>query len=107
MLRKLICAGLAAVTLAATSLATTTPAEARWRHHWHGGGGVGLGLALGLGAAGLAFGAYPGWGYRPYYEPGPYYYGPGPYYSYYDTYPACSIRRVHTYWGWRWRRVCY
>lgn len=112
MLRKLACAGLAALTLGAASLAATTPAEAYWRHHWHGGGwhhgGGGLGLALGLGVAGLALGTYPGWGYDPYYAPAPYYYGPPPpYLGYYNSEPACSLYRVRTHWGWRWRRECY
>jgi len=109
MLRKFALAGLAALSLAGTTLATATPAEAYWHHHggyWHHGGfglgGLALGLGLGLGFAGPGY----GWGY-PHYGYAPYYYEPQPYYGYYESYPPCSLQRVRTPWGWRWRRICY
>ena len=57
--------------------ATTTPADAAWRHGGCYGGW--WGPALGLGVLGLAAGPYY---YGGYYGPGPYYgYGYGPYYG--------------------------
>ena len=104
MLRKLVYAGLAALTLGAASLATTTPAEAYWHR--------GFGLSFGFGSPFFGSPFYGpgygyGYGYRPYYG----YYAPRRVFRSYGAYPACSYRRVRiaTHYGWRWRtrRVCW
>ncbi len=94
--------------------ATTTPADAAWRHGGYYGGW--WGPALGLGVLGLAAGPYY---YGGYYGPGPYYgYGYGPYYGgpYYGAgYGAgpngcTALRPVYDragrYLGRRWVDVC-
>jgi hypothetical protein len=69
-----------AVTVGAlglSSIATTSPAEARWRGGW--GAGIAGGLIAGAVIGGLASSAYgwgPGYGY---YDYGPGYYGAGYY----------------------------
>ncbi|MBV9220151.1 MAG: hypothetical protein JOY94_12105 [Methylobacteriaceae bacterium] len=92
--KKVVAAGIAALTLAGGMGLASTPASADWRNHgwykWGGHYGYGyrygwyprrhwvgpVGLAAGI-LGGLAYGAFgPG-----YYGP---YYGPGPYYGYYD-----------------------
>lgn len=75
-MRTKIMAGLAALTLAASTALAVAPANARsWHHHhhghWHGGGAV----------AGFAAGALLGGALA---ANGPYYYGPG--YGYYTPY---------------------
>jgi hypothetical protein len=93
-MRKLLTAGLAALTLGGGALATTAPATAAPFHGggggwhgggWHGGGwhggGFGPGGYLAAGVIGLGLGAALADSYGPYYGPGPYAYGPGPYYG--------------------------
>ena len=106
MLRKLVYAGLAALSLGGALLAMSTPAEARY---WHRG----FGLSFGFGTPGFGWGGpfwgNPGYGYGFGYQP--YYYEPEPAYRYDGAYPACEVRRVrvHTPYGWRWRarRFCW
>lgn len=90
-MRKVLTAGVAALTLAGALAVTAAPAEAApwgYYHHygyWRGDGG---GAALAAGVLGLAAGAaiasssHPYYGYYggPYYAGGPYY--GGPYYGY-------------------------
>jgi hypothetical protein len=82
-LKNTVIAGLAALTLGATAIVTTSPAEAFGYRGggFHGGRGFGYGgVALGLGLAGaaIASGAAYDYYHRPYgYYGG--YYGPGPY----------------------------
>ena len=81
--RKTIVASLAALTLGLGVVATTTPADAYYRHggygghYWHGGGwgpGIGLGIVGGLAAGALVgCGVYGCGGYGPGYG----YYGDG------------------------------
>ncbi len=71
-IRKIVSAGLVAVTLAASLAATTTPAAAwGYRHHYGWGyhpyygwglGGLAAGLALGAAAAAAAAPVYYGYG---------------------------------------------
>jgi len=107
-----------AAVVSFTTLATPSPAEARWRGGW--GGGWGPGIAGGLiGAAvigGLASSAYaygPGYGY---YGPGYGYYGGyAPAYYGYDYAPAYGYAPAYSgyttsyyapaYYGPRYRRV--
>ena len=91
----------AAAVITASAVATSTPAEARWRGHgghWHGGGAVAAGVLGGLALGAIASGAYAG---PRYYAPGPaYYYG-----------PPCQWRRERVWDGYGWVirrvRVCY
>jgi hypothetical protein len=85
-MRKIVTAGLAALTLGGAVAATSAPAEAAPGFHgggfhggYHGGWrGGGWGWGVGAGLAGLAIGAaiadhpYYGYGYGPYYGPGYY-----------------------------------
>ena len=98
-MRKLLTAGLAALTLGGSVLATTAPAQAAPFHGFNGGfhngyrggfrgRGIGPGGVLAAGVIGLALGAAIS---HPYYGPGPYAYGPGPYYG--DPYEACYAPR--------------
>lgn len=88
---------LASVLAVPMLAASTSPAEADWRHggrpyyggghhHWHRGGGGGFvpGLAVGLGIAGVAALAAPYYAPPPpvYYAPPPVYYAPPPVYYY-------------------------
>jgi len=76
-MRTKILAGIAAVAIAASSIAIT-PAQARWHHHWHHGGWGGplAGFAAGaiVGGALAAQEPYDG----PYYGGPAYAYAPGP-----------------------------
>jgi hypothetical protein len=88
-MRKFLTAGLAALTLGGSVVATTTPAAAAPFHGgFHGGfrgpGFRGAGPFLVGGLVGLGVGAALA---GPYYGPG-YYYGPGPY-----AYGACYAPR--------------
>jgi hypothetical protein len=84
-MRKILTAGLAALTLGGSVAATAVPADAAGWHggggfhggggHWRGGGGWGWGVGAGL--LGLAAGAAIADSYHPYY--GGYYGGPGYY----------------------------
>jgi len=84
--KKLAMGGIAAITLGATVLATTAPADAQHFHggyRGYGGGyhrGIGPGAAIGLGIAGAALATGAAYNYynRPYYgQPyGAYGYGP-------------------------------
>jgi hypothetical protein len=99
-MRKVLTAGLAALTLGGSVLATSTPAAAYphggwhggYHHGWHGGG---AGWAVGAGLLGLAAGAAIADSYHPHYYYGGYY---AP--AYYDDdyaygYSTCvSHRRV-------------
>jgi hypothetical protein len=93
MVKKLLIAAAAAVSLAGATVAATAPAQAA---PWHGGyRGWGPGAAVGAGILGVAIGASLA---HPYYGPPPAYYaGPG-YWGYYD---GCRA-----YWRWdaRWGR---
>ena len=95
-MRKLLTAGLAALTLGASVLATTAPATAAPFHGFSGHGfsghgfsgyrgygyrGYGAGPAIAAGIFGLAIGAAIADSGPRYYGPGPYAYGPGPYYD--------------------------
>jgi hypothetical protein len=97
-MRKVLTAGLAALTLGGAVAATAVPADAApygWHGGYHGGGwhGGGAGWAVGAGllglAAGVAIADHPhyGYGYGPGYYGGPYYGGP-----YYGT--CVAPRRV-------------
>lgn len=95
-MRKVLTAGLAALTLAGGVAATAAPAEAAPYGYYHGGYGHGYGrgwggAALAAGVLGLAAGAAIA-GSHPYYYGGPYYagpyYGPG-----YYGYGACIGQR--------------
>lgn len=90
-------AGLAAATLAAATLSTTSPADA------HGRGWVGPAIVGGIALGALAAATAPRYGYA--YGPGYYSYGYAPSYGYY----GCPRRVVgHTYYGRPIvRRVCY
>lgn len=84
-MRKVLTAGLAALTLGGAVAATAVPAEARpWHGGWHDGyHGDGAGWAIGAGLLGLAAGVAIAdrphyYGYGPGYYARPYYYG-GPY----------------------------
>jgi hypothetical protein len=92
MMRKTI-ALIAAAMLAAITISTPTPAEAR-------GGRIAAGVIGGLAAGAIIGGALAS---PYYYPPGPVYYGPGPYY--YGG--GCYWRRVWTPFGLRHERVCY
>jgi hypothetical protein len=101
-LKKLAMAGIAAASIAATVVATSSPADAqrygrgfRGGYGYHGGwgrgygwglGGLGAGLALGALAAPYAYGyGYPYYGYAGYPYRGPYVYPygyRGAYYAY-------------------------
>ena len=100
-----------AATIGVTALASSSPAEARWR-----GGGWGPGIAGGLiGAAviggiassayaygpGYGYGGYPGYGYYDGYAPA-YYGGYAP--SYYGGY---TTTYAPAYYGPRYRRVIH
>ena len=89
MLRKILFAMLALVTIGAAAVPNTAQARG-WGGR--GGGGRGWGRGVGWGAVGLGVGLGLAAGY-PYYG-----YGPGPY--------GCwRTVRVATPYGWRWRRV--
>jgi hypothetical protein len=127
VMKKSLAVLLTAGTIAAASIVSSSPADARWSGHrhggWHGGhrgGAVAAGLIGGLALGAIATGGYYGGYYGgPYYRRayygGPYYggyYGPQPYYAsagYYGR--RCHIERrwVSTYYGERMRRVrvCY
>jgi hypothetical protein len=92
MLKKAGMAALAVATLAGGTLASTSPAEARWGHR---GGWIGPAVV-----GGLAFGALAA-------ATAPRYYG-GPY-GYYGGYYGCPREVVgYTAWGRPIvRRVCY
>ena len=114
MLRKIMTASLVAVSLAGATLATSDPAEARYRRHGAFWGGAGLGIlggalltgGYGYGYPGYGYGyGYPayGYGYPGYGYPG-YGYGYGypvygySYPSYGYTYPTYGYRRyVYSY----------
>ena len=92
ILRKSLTGAVAAVGIAATVFAASTPASAQWRGHGHGWGGPGIaagiigGLAIGALAASAA---RPAYGYAPapvYVDPGyaPAYADPG-----YGYTPVC------------------
>lgn len=76
---------IAALAIAAASLAVATPASAqRWHRHYYGGGGAVLGgfaagALLGGALAARPYGYY-GYGYGPYYS-GPTVYDEGPVYA--------------------------
>jgi hypothetical protein len=99
-MRKVLTAGVAALTLAGAVAGAAAPAQAD--PHWHGGWGGGwrggwhgddAGWAIGAGLLGLAAGAALSNAYRPHYYYGPAYY-PGPGY-YNDGYATCvSHRRI-------------
>ena len=91
-MRKILTALVAAASVGAAAITTSSPASA-----W---GGWGWGWGWGLG--GFAVGAIIGSALAaPYYHPYPYYYGYGPYYSYYGApcRPAWN--------GYAWVRACY
>ena len=88
-MRKLITAGLAALTLAGGSLAAAAPAQADpWNHSWHGRG-YGPGPAIFAGLAGLAIGATLADSHRYDGPPPPAYYYGHPY-----PYATCYARRT-------------
>ena len=90
-MKRLLTGLVVAATLAGAAVATSAPAEARWRGGW------------GWGLGGFAAGAIVGSTLA-----APYYYGGGPYgyygapYPYYG--PPCVWRRVWT--GYAWARAC-
>jgi hypothetical protein len=97
LMRKLISAGLAALTIAGGAVATTTPAAARGfggggggfrGGGFRGGGFFGAGL-LGFGLGAALAGPYYGYGYGYPYDYG--YYGPG--YDDGGPYGACVSNR--------------
>jgi len=93
-MRNKLIAGAAALTIAVSGLAMTSPAQARWHgggSGWHHGGWGG-GAALGGFAAGALIGGALA---SPYYY-GPGYYGPGYGPRYYDDY-AYSPGRDESY----------
>ena len=101
-MRKLLTAGLAALTLAGSMAAATTPAQAqRWRH----GDRDDVGIGIGAGLAGLALGAAIASPHRYY---GRDYYGRG-YYDGYGYGECVGTRRVWDpyYGGWTIRRYYY
>jgi hypothetical protein len=102
-MRKILTAGLAALTLGGAVAGAAVPAQAEphggWRGGgWHGGGwrGDGAGLAVAAGILGLAAGAAIASDHPHYYGGPGYYAAPGPYYGYgYGGYESCvSHRRV-------------
>jgi hypothetical protein len=112
-MKKLLTAGLAALTLGGSVLGAAAPASARdWDHHGGRYYGHGNGAAVAAGIAGLAVGAALAGGGN-YYAPPGYYYGPPPAYyagpAYYSYYHSCRVAwRWDPYWG-RYVRVraCY
>ena len=113
-MKKLLTAGLAAMTLGGSILGAAAPASARdWDHHGgHGGHYHDNGAAVAAGIAGLAVGAALAGG-NGYHAPQGYYYGPPPAYydgpAYYSYYHSCRVTwRWDPYWG-RYVRVraCY
>jgi hypothetical protein len=98
-MRKILAAGVAALTVGATaaSVAAPTAADAAPYHGYYGHYHHNDGAAVAAGIAGLAIGAaiasdhphYYSYGYGP-----PAYYGPGPYYGGY--YGTCVVR----HWAW-------
>src|SRR5579871_5115577 len=101
-MRKILTAGLAALTLAGGVAATAVPADAAPYHggYYHGGGhwrGGGAGWAIGAGLLGLAAGAAIADSHPYYYGPG-YYHGPyyGEGYGYGYGYESCVGR--HRVW---------
>lgn len=104
IMKKMILASAAVALLAASAIATPTPAEARGGRVAAGViGGLAAGAIIGGALAGApAYGYGPGYGYG-YYGGAPAYYGGGP--AYYG--PACHWQRQR-YWdgyGWVVRRV--
>jgi hypothetical protein len=96
IMRNKLIAGAAVLALALSSLAVTSPAQARWHGGWHHGWGGGA--ALGGFAAGAIIGGALASG--PYYGSG-YYYGPR-YYNDYAYSPggneeAYCAQRFHSY----------
>jgi hypothetical protein len=95
-MRKILTAGLAALTLGGAVAATAVPAQAYPYGHWHGGGwhgggwGGGPGVAVAAGILGLAAGAAIA-SDHPHYYGGPGYYAPGPYYD--GGYATCIGQR--------------
>ena len=86
-MRKILIAFIAAASIGAMSVATSSKAEAWWG--WWGPGAV-VGALVGGAVVGSAIAT------RPYYPP-PYYYGPYPYYG-----PRCG-----SVWnGYAWVRAC-
>jgi hypothetical protein len=96
-MRKVLTAGLAALTLGGALVATAVPAQAYPYGGWHGGGwhggGWGPGAAVAAGVLGLAVGAAIADQPHYYYGPG-YYAPPPPAYGY--GYGACYAR--HRVW---------
>ena len=88
MMKKIVTAAVAALTLGGAAAATATPAAAQGWHggYYHGGyRGWGPGAAVGAGLLGLAVGTAIA--ERPY---APAYYGPRPVYGY--GYAPCGAR---------------
>lgn len=105
---RFVTAGLVALTIAGTTIATSSQAEARtYYHHRGGGGAVIAGIAGGLlGGALIAGASHPYYG-DPYY--GQPYYGPayGPRVVYEPVYHSCHIVWRQNGWGDMYRaRVC-
>jgi hypothetical protein len=104
-MRKFLTAGLAALTMAGSMAAVTTPAQAQsWRWHNHHNNDVAIGVGAGL--AGLAVGAALASPHRYNYDYG---YGPGYYDGYYGYSQCVGTRRVWDpyYGGWVIRRYYY
>ncbi|NTJ42401.1 hypothetical protein G6L28_07280 [Agrobacterium larrymoorei] len=101
---RFVAAGLVALTIAGTTIATTSQAEARNYHH---GGGIAAGIAGGLLGGALIAGAVGGPVYgAPAYGP-PVYYGP-PQAYYEPVYHRCHFEWRHNGWGERYQvQVCY
>jgi hypothetical protein len=95
MLRKILLAAVAAVSVGVAALAPSSASAHGWHGGWHGGG---------------YHGWHDGFYHRPYgFYHGPRFYAGGPAYRAY-AYGGCYVRRlVPTPWGPRWRLVnrCY
>jgi len=109
-LKKRLTGTVAALVLAAGTMAVATTdasAQYRYRHHhsgWNTGAGVAAGVVGGLALGALATGGYGYGGYGPYYGGG-YGYGYAPAYGGYGGGCYITRERVFDGYGWRIRRV--
>ena len=86
--------------LALGTIATTTPAQARWHGGWGWGPGIAGGLLAGAVIGGIASSAY-GWGPYGYYGG----YAPAYYGGYYGPYAYAPTYSYAPVYGYRYRRV--